>query len=153
MAFAGEEKGLLGSDSYIRSPLIPLDETVAMLNLDMISRNSPDSLQIIGARQNPGLTKIIRKQNKQVGFILALSNSKEMGGGSDHFSFFKKDVPSVFFFSGIHTDYHRTGDNPGRIDAAKAARVAKLAFLTSWYIANDNHRYKIIKPDDKKDKH
>ncbi len=151
MAFAGEEKGLLGSASYVRKPLWPLVKTAAMLNLDMISRNNPDSLQIIGARQNPGLVKIIRKQNKKVGFILAESTDKQMDGGSDHASFFNKDVPSIFFFTGFHPDYHGVSDNPDRCDAEKAARVARLAFLTAWKVANEGSHYKIVKPADSRD--
>ena len=145
MAFAGEEMGLLGSETYVRNPLWPLGKTVAMFNLDMISRNSPDSLEIIGARQNPGLVKIIRKQNKETGFILAESKDKEMDEGSDHYSFFEKGVPAVFFFAGLHKDYHKVTDEADKIDAGKAARVARLAFLTAWTAANEGRIYKIAK--------
>ncbi len=144
MAYAGEEKGLLGSATYVGNPLWPLKETMAMLNLDMISRNHPDSLEIIGARQNPDLAKIIRKQNKKIGFILEESKGKSMGGGSDHYNFYKKEIPDIFFFAGLHKDYHQVGDNPDKIDAGKAARVSRLAFLTAWYLANDKKHYKLI---------
>ncbi len=146
MAFAGEEKGLLGSATYVGNPGWPLKQTVAMLNLDMISYNHPDTLEIVGARQNPDLVKIIRKQNKKVGFKLDESKSKRMGGGSDHYNFYRRGIPAVFFFTGLHKDYHQVGDNPDRINASKAARVARLAFLTAWYIANDKHHYRLIKP-------
>lgn len=148
MAFAGEEKGLLGSATYVRNPLWPLDQTVAMINLDMISHNHPDTVEIIGAAQNPGLVKIIRKQNRNVGFYLAESKEGHMGGGSDHYNFYLKNIPDVFFFTGLHKDYHQVGDNPDRINASKAARVARLAFLTAWYIANDKKHYPIIKGKD-----
>jgi hypothetical protein len=148
IAFAGEEKGLLGSASYVRNPLWPLGKTVAMLNLDMISRNDPDSLEIIGARQNPGLVKIIRKQNKGIGFALEESKSERMDGGSDHASFFRKDVPAIFFFTGLHKDYHQVTDSPDRINADKASRVARLAFMTAWTVANERQRYRIVKPKD-----
>jgi hypothetical protein len=139
--FAGEEKGLFGSGYYVKDPLFPLKNTVAMINLDMISRNSPDSLEIIGAVQCPELTKIIEKENHETDFILSL---KKMSGGSDHWNFYKKDIPSVFFFTGLHPDYHHVSDNPDKIDARKAARVSKLAFLTAWWIANDDHYYHVI---------
>jgi Peptidase family M28/PA domain len=139
--FAGEEKGLFGSGYYVRDPLFPLKNTVAMLNLDMISRNSPRSLEIIGAMQFPDLERIIKKENHETDFILL---PKKMSGGSDHWNFYKKDIPSIFFFTGLHKDYHQVTDNPDKIDAQKAAQVARLAFLTAWYIANDNHRYKIV---------
>jgi len=143
MAFAGEEKGLLGSDSYVQKPLWPLSKTVAMLNLDMISRNDIDSLEIIGARQNPGLVKVVRKQNKDIGFKLAESKNKRMDEGSDHFSFFKKGIPVIFFFTGFHPDYHEVTDNPDRVNPEKAAKVSRLAFLTAWVVANENKHYKI----------
>jgi aminopeptidase YwaD len=146
IAFAGEEKGLLGSSSYVHRPLWPLNKTVAMINLDMIGRNDPDSLEILGARQNPGLAKVVRKQNKEIGFKLALSKSKYLEGGSDHVPFFKKGVPVIFFFTGLHADYHQVTDNPDRINAEKAARVSRLAFLTAWTVANESRHYKIVKP-------
>ena len=151
IAFAGEEKGLLGSVTYVRNPSWPLDKTVAMFNLDMISRNSPDSLEIIGARQNPGLVKIIRKQNKKNGFILAESKSKNMDRGSDHYNFFQKGVPAIFFFTGLHKDYHQVTDSPDKINAEKAAHVARLVFMTAWTVANDNRHYKIVKSKDEAD--
>ncbi len=143
--FTGEELGLLGSSTYVRKPLIPLENTVAMINLDMIGRNHPDSLEIEGARQNPDLMKIILKQNKKSGMTVVGNNDEQMGGGSDHYNFYRKDIPSVFFFTGLHKDYHQVSDNPDRIDTVKNARVARLAFLTAWYIANDKHHYKLIK--------
>ena len=148
IAFAGEEKGLLGSITYVRNPLWPLNKTAAMFDLDMISRNSPDSLEIIGAKQNPGLVKIIRKQNKNTGFILAESKSKQMDGGSDHYTFFKKGIPDIFFFTGLHKDYHQVTDSPDKINAEKAARVARLAFLSAWTVANEHRYYKIVKSKD-----
>ena len=143
IAFAGEERGLLGSATYVRKPLWPLEKTVAMLNLDMIGRNNPDSLYIIGARQNPGLLKVVRKQNKAIGFTLVESQNKQLEGGSDHASFFYQGVPVLFFFTGFHPDYHKVTDQADRIDADKAARVARLAFLTAWTVANENKHYKI----------
>ncbi|MDD4602966.1 MAG: M28 family peptidase [Bacteroidales bacterium] len=152
IAFAGEEIGLLGSSTYVRDPIIPLDQTVAMLNLDMISRNNPDSLELIGARQNPDLIKIIRMQNKSTNLILVESKDDHMEGGSDHVNFFNKGIPAIFFFTGLHADYHQVSDEPAKINAQKAARVARLAFLTAWYISNDNHNYPIINPREKDEK-
>ncbi len=148
IAFAGEEKGLLGSDTYVHNSMWPLDKTVAMLNLDMISRNNPDSLKLIGARQNPDLVKVVRKQNKEIGFTLNESKSRHLGGGSDHVSFFRNGVPSLFFFTGLHKDYHRVTDNPELVDADKASRVARLVFMTAWKVANESKHYKIVKSDD-----
>jgi len=151
IAFAGEEKGLLGSATYVKEPLLPLENTVAMINLDMISRNHPDSLEILGAKQNPDLTRIVRKQNKKIGMILKESHSNHMDGGSDHQSFYRKGIPDIFFFTDVHKDYHQVNDNPDRTDPEKAARVSRLVFLTAWYIANDTHRYKLIREEMEED--
>ena len=147
--FAGEEKGLLGSSTYTRKPLFPLEETVCMINLDMISRNSPDTLYLIGKQQSPELAEIIIGENKNTGFILVDENKGEMSGGSDHYNFFRKGIPVMFFFTNLHDDYHEVTDNPDSIDALKASKVAQLVFLASWRIANDNQRYKIMKTEEK----
>lgn len=142
MAFSAEEKGLFGSETYVRNPLFPLDKTIAMLNMDMISRNSIDSLYLEGATASPDLTEIVKIQNKEFGFKIIADD--KFTGGSDHANFFKHNVPFVFFFSGLHSDYHTVRDNPDKVNPEKAAKVAKLAFKTAWYIANDNKRYKIV---------
>lgn len=142
MTFAGEEKGLLGSESYVRKPLFPLEKTVAMLNMDMISRNSIDSLNLEGASLSPDITSIIEEQNKKIGF--KIKKEDHFMGGSDHASFYKHQVPFAFFFAGLHPDYHTVRDNPETINSDKAARISRLVFLTAWYIANDNNYYKII---------
>ncbi|HNY01235.1 MAG TPA: M20/M25/M40 family metallo-hydrolase [Bacteroidales bacterium] len=143
IAFAGEERGMLGSQTWIDHPLWPLDKTVAMLNLDMISRNHPDSIYILGARQNPGLMKVIRKVNRETALSLGPGRSRKIPGGSDHISFFRRGIPAVFFFAGLHEDYHSAADEARRTDAVKAARVARLAFLTAWQIANEGGHYPI----------
>lgn len=141
MAFAGEELGMLGSESYLRQPLWPIDKTVAMLNLDMISRNHPDSLTVFGVRQCPALGKVIRKQNRHTGFSIYTGRPNQGMGGSDHAGFYRQGVPSVFFFTGLHDDYHKPSDEPDRIDPEKAARVARLVFLTAWSLAGSDRHY------------
>jgi len=140
--FAGEEKGLFGSRYYTTCPLYPLDSTVAMLNLDMISRNNPDSLYLEGAQQSPDITKIIRKENKKTKFTLLVKDS-DFIGGSDHYYFYKHNIPFMFFFTGLHKDYHQPGDNPDKVDCNKAARVSRLVFYTAGRISNENKRYSI----------
>jgi len=135
LTFAGEEKGLLGSTAYIEKPLFPLNKTVAMLNLDMIGRNGEDTLYIIGQPQSPDLVNIIVEENKYVGMALIFNQEKNIGG-SDHVSFSKKKIHSIFYHTGIHADYHRVTDNPEFINFKKAAKVARLAFRTAWNIAN-----------------
>ena len=142
--FSGEEKGLLGSQYYVSKPLFPLNKTIVMLNLDMISRNSMDSLYLEGAGKSPDITNIIKKQNKGLDFYLNLK-SDEYIGGSDHAGFYYCNIPFMFFFAGMHKDYHKVSDNPDSINPAKAAKVAQLVFKTAWFIANDNKYYRVIK--------
>jgi len=143
MAFSGEEKGLYGSAAYVGKPLFPLEQTVAMLNMDMISRNGIDTLFLEGAELSPDLVNIVKAENIGIEFKLQL-NEDEHVGGSDHASFYEKKVPFIFFFAGLHPDYHTVRDNPGTINPEKAARIAKLVFKTAWYVANDNKGYKLI---------
>jgi len=144
IAFAGEEKGLFGSKYYVENPLLPLDKTVAMLNLDMIGRNSTDSIFIEAADRSPKLKIINEEENEQIGFTLLYPNNTGLGG-SDHANFLKKNIPALFYFSGMHPDYHKVGDNPDRINYPKAVRAARLAFRTAWRISNDNQKYSVTK--------
>jgi hypothetical protein len=143
IAFAGEEKGLFGSRAYTDTPLFPLEKTVGMLNLDMISRNGADSLFLEGAVMSPDLTSIVIKANEQIGMKLHLGQETYMGG-SDHAPFFDKKIPFVFFFAGLHPDYHTIRDNPNTINAEKGARVSKLVFLTAWMVSNEAKRYTVL---------
>ena len=143
MAFAGEEKGLLGSRAYTLNPALPLEKTVAMINLDMVGRNSVDSLFIVGAPAAPELAEFTRQENAATGFVFSFDNS--VTGRSDHASFVNKGVPAIAYFSGFHADYHKVGDNPELVSAMKVAKVAQLAFRTAWRIANDDQTYSIQK--------
>ncbi len=143
MAFAGEEKGLLGSRAYALNPALPLEKTVAMINLDMIGRNSVDSLFIVGAPEAPELAEFTRQENAAVGFTFSYDNS--VSGRSDHASFVREGVPAIAYFSGFHPDYHKVADNPEFVNIVKVAKVAQLAFRTAWRIANDDQTYTLQK--------
>jgi Zn-dependent M28 family amino/carboxypeptidase len=142
IAFSGEEKGLFGSEYYARAPLVPLKNTVAMLNMDMVGRNNPDSLELIGAEGSPELALIAHQQNRHEGFTLV--ETKLTSGGSDHMSFMKRNVPNLFFTSGLEEVYHTVNDRPELIDTRKVAHVARLVFLTAFQIANDSVHYQYI---------
>lgn len=133
IAFAGEEKGLFGSEYYARHPLFPLDSTVAMLNMDMVGRNAEDSLLIIGSPEGSVLAQATRKENAATGFVLV--NTQLGSGGSDHQSFQKRKVPVIFYHSDLHKDYHQVSDEAKHISENKIARVANLVFRTAWNIA------------------
>lgn len=142
IAFCGEEKGLFGSEYYARNPLFPLEKTVAMLNMDMVGRNAADTLFLIGSESSPDLASIARQEDPLVGF--ALVDTVLTSGGSDHMSFMKRSIPSLFFHSGLHPELHTVRDNPELINTKKIARAAQLAFLTAFHLANDHQRYRYI---------
>ncbi len=137
LAFAGEEKGLWGSEVYVDQPLVPLEKTVAMINLDMIGRNRVDSLTIFGKTVSPDLWAMAQKENKH--FKIKLS-AGELGssGGSDHMPFNKKKIPTLFYHTGLHPDYHRPSDQIEKINFGKMAMVSRLCFRSAWKLANSD---------------
>lgn len=134
MTFAGEELGLFGSSHFVNNPRIPLTSINAMINMDMIGRLSNRPLNVMGTGTSPDFPRWITEANNGTGLTLALSN----GGheGSDHISFDGKHIPNLFFFSGLHADYHRPTDTPEKIDANGAIRVLSLVAGTAELIAN-----------------
>ncbi|MFB3920827.1 MAG: M28 family peptidase [Terriglobia bacterium] len=127
VAFAGEESGLLGSSFYAQHPAVPLDQTIAMLNLDMVGRVAKNRLYIGGTGTSPGFKKLVEEANRSLpagGFELSYSASGY--GASDHMSFTVRDVPVIFFFSGLHADYHKPSDTWQKINAAGGAEVVDL---------------------------
>jgi len=124
IAFTGEERGLIGSARYVREPLVPLEKTVAMLNMDMVGRLNEDKLIVQGASTADAFDTLLDKLNERYGFHL----TKQPGGfgPSDHASFYAKQIPSLHFFTGTHGDYHRPSDDADKINAAGMKRVADL---------------------------
>jgi hypothetical protein len=145
MTFAGEEKGLFGSRAYVEQPLLPLENTVAMLNLDMVGRNAPDSVSVGGVSRSPDLVKINEEENREVGMVLDYS-IESYHNRSDQYNFARKKVPFLFYFTGLHQDYHRVGDNPDKINEHKIARIATLAFRVAWRAANTDQRFRFVEP-------
>ena len=133
LTFSGEELGLLGSAYYTAHPLWPLDETVAMLNLDMVGRVRDSKLFVGGIGTSPGFPHILEGANTT---SLHLESSRSGYGSSDHTSFYVKDIPVLFFFSGLHSDYHRATDTPDKINASEEARVTDLAERTLLALAS-----------------
>ena len=124
VTFAGEETGLLGSSYYSNHPACGMDKTLAMLNMDMIGRVSKNKLYVGGTGTSPGFKKLVEDANHDLGFTLSYSASGY--GASDHTSFTVKSVPVLFFFSGLHSDYHKPSDTWDKIDAEDGAKVARL---------------------------
>jgi len=137
LTFSGEELGLLGSAYYTAHPLWPLDKTVAMLNLDMVGRVREGKLFVGGTGTSPVFPKILEASNAAA---LHLESSRSGYGASDHTSFYVKDIPVLFFFSGLHEDYHRATDTPDKIAAGEEARVTDLALRTLLALASEEAR-------------
>ena len=135
VAFAGEERGLLGSTHYVASPAIPIGQTVAMLNLDMVgrSRGSVDVSGLENARIKEDLMAAAQSASG-----LEIKQEGPGAGRSDDSSFLAARVPAVNFFTGFHADYHRPTDDWQKIDKAGTARVATLALEFAARLAQDS---------------
>ena len=157
IAFTGEELGLLGSTYYTNHPLIPLGNTVANFNIDMIGRKTElyenDSLlmvYIIGAnRLSLELDSIIKLNNSRYTNLIldekfnALNEPQNLYYRSDHYNFAKNDIPSCFFFGGFHADYHQPTDTIEKISFVKISQIASLVFQSVWMIADSPNRLKM----------
>jgi Zn-dependent M28 family amino/carboxypeptidase len=141
---SGEEKGLLGSAWYADHPTVPADKIVANVNMDMIGRNATDSIVVIGKEHsNLGQTlAAVQARHPELKLTAADDIWPEEGfySRSDHFMFARKGVPVLFFFNGVHPQYHRPNDEVPLIDTSKLARVAQLGFYFGVDIANGKAR-------------
>lgn len=126
VSFAAEETGLLGSNYYTAHPAAacPLDQTLAMVNMDMVGRVAKNRLYVGGTGTSPGFKKLVEDANHDVGFELSYSASGY--GASDHMSFTVRGVPVLFFFSGLHSDYHKPSDTSDKINAEGGVKVVEL---------------------------
>jgi hypothetical protein len=125
ICFSGEELGLYGSAHYIKRPIVPLERTVAMFNLDMVGRLKDDKLTVIGTGTSPAWEALLAAANRDAGLFLAKNESGF--GASDQQSFYAAKIPVLFFFTGVHADYHRPSDTPDKINYPGEAKV--LAFV------------------------
>lgn len=154
--FTGEEKGLLGSKYYSEFPIFPIDKTVVDVNVDMIGRTDDkygeftNYTYVIGSdRLSSDLHKINEEANqKYTGLVLDYKYNDENDTNqfyyrSDHYNFASKGVPVIFYFTGVHKDYHRPTDTPDKILFDKMAKVGKLIFHTTYELANRDERIKV----------
>ncbi|MFQ5657191.1 MAG: M28 family peptidase, partial [Candidatus Methylomirabilales bacterium] len=133
-AFSAEEMGIIGSGYYARHPLIPLEKTVAMINMDMIGRLTDSTLYVMGSKTGEEFADVLQEVNR--GFHLNLKLGKGAYGPSDHTSFYVRKVPILFFFSGPHTDYHRPSDTWDKINGDGLADVTRLVYRVIDRLAN-----------------
>jgi aminopeptidase YwaD len=121
IAFGGEEEGLLGSNYYVNNPLTPLSNTVAMINMDMIGRMKDGKLMVGGVGTAKEWRQIIGQNSD-----FSLTLNEDGFGPSDHSSFYGKQVPVLFFFTGTHTDYHKPSDTFEKINYKDEAKILNL---------------------------
>lgn len=153
MLMTGEEKGLLGSMYYVNDPVFPLDKTIADINIDMIGRTdqkyegNKSYIYVIGSDR---LSKDLHKANEDITRLYshltmdytynAEDDPNRYYYRSDHYNFAEKGIPAIFFFSGVHEDYHRITDDPEKIIYDKYLKVVQHAFLLAWRLANQEQR-------------
>jgi len=147
MNFAGEELGLLGSAEWVKEPTRPLSNAVAMLNMDMIGRIKDDKVYIGGVGTGSTFKPVLEQAQKDFPFKIEYS----AGGysSSDHTSFVTKKIPVLFFFSGLHSDYHKPSDTWDKINAPSAARLLDMVEDVAVQLANaqDPPTFQVVAED------
>ncbi|HVL39088.1 MAG TPA: M28 family peptidase [Fimbriimonadaceae bacterium] len=161
---AGEEQGLWGSRYFVNNPTVPLKSIVAQLNIDMIGRSKqpgdqnprnallsgPNGLFVIGPNHSSrDLGKIFEQANASL-YHLKLdpmydepNHPERLFFRSDHYSYAQKGIPILFFFTGLHEDYHGVGDEVHKIDFTKMERISRTIYATVWMLGNRSDRPKL----------
>jgi hypothetical protein len=149
VGFDGEEIGLLGSAHYTKNPAVPLDNTIAALNIDMLGRidethaDRPRYVYVIGSDKISSELHIVNEQANSTFTHLELdytynadSDPNRLYYRSDQYHFAEHNIPVIFYFSGLHPDYHRPGDTADKIEYTLLAERTRLIFHTAWELAN-----------------
>jgi hypothetical protein len=145
-----EERGLIGSRYFVMHPMVPSNSIVAVLNAEMIGRNNPDTMTILGSqpphRNSTDLVTMAKKANDAVSHF-KLDTLWDMASHpqgwyfrSDHLPYARTGIPSIAYTSDLHVDYHKPTDEPSRIDYKKLTRVTKWMYATGWLVANADKR-------------
>lgn len=154
---AGEEKGLWGSRYFVEHPTVPLDKIVVQLNVDMIGRSrkpgdpagtnsvltGPNETYVIGSKMMSSalgtLSERVNKDYLDVSFNYKYdepSDPNRFFFRSDHYNYAKKGIPIIFYFSGVHADYHRASDEIAAIDFTKLERMTRTIYATAYAVAD-----------------
>jgi len=156
LTVTGEEKGLLGSTYYVTHPVMPLQNTVTDLNIDMIGRvdkNHEQNRNYIYLIGSDKLSKTLHNVSEQVNTTYTdldldykFNDEKDPNRfyyRSDHYNFAKNNIPVIFYFNGVHDDYHRPTDDIEKIDFDLMEKRTRLVFHTAWEIANRDERIRV----------
>lgn len=148
LAVSAEEVGLLGSRYYVDHPAVPLEQTHMVVNLDMIgrtdrnNRDQPDYVYVYVSDSTDGSVssatrEAITASETTLTPLFRYKEADSLGmGGSDHVPFERKGVPVLYFYCGLHEDYHRQSDTPEKIDYRKATQIARMVCFTTLFMAN-----------------
>ena len=147
MGFSGEEKGLLGSKHWVSNPTVPLKNISAMINLDMIGRLTKQKLNIQGVGTSPSWPAII--DSAKAGTPFTISTTADGFGPSDHSSFTAKGIPVLFFFTGLHSDYHRPTDTYDKLNADGQAQIISMVENVVRRVADAPSRLEFTQGADK----
>jgi hypothetical protein len=163
-AWNAEERGLLGAWAYADQPLVPRDRIVAVLNMDMIGRNEEvrsagdprflgldvqtaesnrNAVNIVGSTRSADMKAAVERANAGIGLELKYrydNHGSNLIRRSDHWPFLQHGIPAIWFFTGLHPDYHRPEDRPETINYDKMERVLRLVYQTSWDLAQRTER-------------
>ena len=163
----GEEKGLWGSRYFTEYPTVELKQIVAQINIDMIGRSKkegdtnprnseltgPDAVYLIGSTMmSTELGELVNNVNKSylnITYNTKYDDPKDPNRfffRSDHYNYARKGIPIIFFFDGVHEDYHRAGDTADKIDYQKMEKITRTVYMTLWEIGNRPARLKVDKP-------
>ncbi len=143
IAFSAEEEGLLGAAHFVQNPTVPRENIVAMLNFDMVGRMSNNRVSVSGVGTAAEWETILKAANAE-NLILQLSQSAS--GGSDHMPFMQRGIPVLFFFTGMHPDYHRPSDTWDKINYEGQAQIVALAERVVYEVANRPERMQFTRP-------
>lgn len=151
LTVSGEEKGLLGSEYYVSNPIIPLEKTVANLNIDMVGRvdkkyeamKMDHYVYVIGSdkisTQLDSVLKVANRESENLTLDYQYNDDNDPNQfyrRSDHYNFARNGIPIIFFFTGVHDDYHRPTDTVDKILFDRMARIGRLIYTVGWKTAN-----------------
>jgi len=156
MLFTAEEKGLLGSEFYVKNPAFPLNKTITNLNIDMIGRSDTvlrtnnRYVYIIGSdKLSSDLHRINESSNTEccnLKLDYTYNDDKHpmrLYYRSDQYNFIKNDIPAIFYFTGLHADYHKPSDTPDKVDFEKTTELTRFIFTTAWNLANEKDEIRV----------
>ena len=142
VAFTGEERGLAGSAAYVDSPLLRRGRTVAMINLDMVGRLRDRNLTVYGTASGDTLDALVTDAARDAGVRLTKIGTGY--GPSDHRNFYRAGVPVLFFFTGLHDDYHRPSDDFDKINFTGLARVTEITVTVVGQLATADRPPRLV---------